>query len=109
MGIEALTHNLAGNLVVPATDAEWEEWVSASRVRNPLLDNPLLDWLDRYGEEHGYVRDEGAMVGAWWCDREAERSGGSMRDLEVMQGIERYNEVDCKAMMELVRYLRRNH
>ncbi len=51
----------------------------------------------------------GAMVGAWWCDREAEPSGGSMRDLQVMQRIERYNEVDCKAMMELVGYLRRNH
>ena len=51
----------------------------------------------------------GAMVGAWWCDREAERTGGSMRDLSVMEGIERYNEVDCKAMMELVGYLRRHH
>ena len=57
MGIEALTHNLAGNLVVPETDAEWDEWVSASRTRNHVLDNPLLDWLDRYGEEHGFERD----------------------------------------------------
>ncbi len=58
MGIDALTHDLAGNLVVPATDAEWDEWVSASRVRNRLLDNPLLDWLDLYGEANGFVRDE---------------------------------------------------
>ena len=58
MGREALTHDLAGNLVVPATDADWDEWVSASRTRNHVLDNPLLDWLDRYGEEHGYVHDE---------------------------------------------------
>ena len=57
MGIDALTHDLAGNLVVPATDEEWDEWVSASRTRNHVLDNPLLDWLDRYGEEHGYERD----------------------------------------------------
>ena len=57
MGIDALTHDLAGNLVVPSTDAEWDEWVSPSATRNHVLENPLLDWLDRYGEEHGYVRD----------------------------------------------------
>ena len=57
MGIEALTHDLAGNRVVPETDAEWDEWVSASRTRNHVLDQPLLDWLDRYGEEHGFERD----------------------------------------------------
>ena len=57
MGIDALTHDLAGNLVVPATSAEWDEWVSPSATRNHVLDDPLLDWLDRYGEEHGYVRD----------------------------------------------------
>ena len=58
MGIDALTHDLAGNLVVPATSAEWDEWVSPSATRNHALENPLLDWLDRYGEERGYVRDE---------------------------------------------------
>ncbi len=58
MGIDALTHDLAGDLVVPATSAEWDEWVSPSATRNHVLDDPLLDWLDRYGEEHGYVRDE---------------------------------------------------
>ncbi len=57
MGIDALTHDLAGNLVVPETEAEWDEWVSASRTRNHVLGQPLLDWLDRYGEEHGFERD----------------------------------------------------
>ncbi len=57
MGLEALTHDLAGKLVVPSTDEEWDEWVSPSATRNQVLENPLLDWLDRYGEEHGYVRD----------------------------------------------------
>ena len=57
MGIDALTHDDAGNLVVPAADAEWDEWVSPSATRNHVIENPLLDWLDRYGEEHGYVRD----------------------------------------------------
>ena len=50
----------------------------------------------------------GAMVGAWWCDAEAARSDGSMRDLEPMREIERYNEVDCRVMAELVAWLREN-
>lgn len=50
----------------------------------------------------------GALVGAAWCDAEAARTGGSMRDLDVMAGIERYNEVDCRAMAEIVRWLRAN-
>ena len=51
----------------------------------------------------------GAMVGAWWCDGEAERLGGVLGDVELMQEIGRYNEVDCKVMMECVRYLREHH
>ena len=58
MGLDALTHDASGNLVVPETDAEWDEWVSASATRNYVLDNPMLDWLNRYGEAHGFVRDE---------------------------------------------------
>ncbi len=58
MGIDALTRDLAGNLLVPTTDAEWDEWVSASATRNHALSHPLLDWLDRYGEAHGFVHDE---------------------------------------------------
>ncbi len=30
-------------------------------------------------------------------------------EIDLMQIIQRYNEVDCKVMMELVRYLRANH
>ena len=52
----------------------------------------------------------GAMVGAWWCQAEV-RAGRASRliDLDLMQEIREYNEVDCKAMMEIVRYLRANH
>ncbi len=57
MAIDALTHDDAGNLVVPETAEEWDQWVSASRTRNHVLDNPLVDWLDRWGEEHGYEPD----------------------------------------------------
>lgn len=59
--------------------------------------------------DDGPVDGLGAMVGAWRCDREAARDGGRLIDVDLMQGIRRYNEVDCKVMMELVRYLRRHH
>ena len=48
----------------------------------------------------------GAMVGAWWCAGEAERRGTSLIEVELMREIRDYNEVDCKVMMEIVRYLR---
>jgi hypothetical protein len=50
----------------------------------------------------------GAMIGAWWCDAEAARVGGRMLDLELMAEIARYNEVDCRAMAEVVAWLRAN-
>ena len=51
----------------------------------------------------------GAMVGAWRCDEEARKQGVPMTRLPLMDEIVRYNEVDCKVMMEIVRYLRGNH
>ena len=51
----------------------------------------------------------GAMVGAWRCDEEAREKGVPMSQLPLMVEIARYNEVDCKVMMEIVRYLRANH
>lgn len=61
------------------------------------------DWGD--GPSDGL----GAMVGAWWCDAEAARTGKRIVDVELMDGITAYNEVDCKVMEEIVRYLRVNH
>ena len=51
----------------------------------------------------------GAMVGAWRSDQEARKQGISMAQLPLMGEISGYNEVDCKVMMEIVRYLRTNH
>jgi hypothetical protein len=68
--------------------------------------------------EHGLIGTQwtdgptdglGAMLGAWWCAREAAQAGVSLRDIEFMREIEQYNEVDCKAMMEIVAYLRGHH
>jgi predicted RecB family nuclease len=48
-----------------------------------------------------------AMAGAWWADAEAAKTGGSMRDFDVMAAIERYNEIDCRVMAEILAWLRR--
>jgi hypothetical protein len=50
----------------------------------------------------------GAMVGAWWCDAEAARTGEPMTDIPLMAEIARYNKVDCKAMAEVLGWLRAN-
>ena len=36
---------------------DWSTWVSASALRNHILGDPVLDWLEQYGEAHGYTRD----------------------------------------------------
>jgi hypothetical protein len=51
----------------------------------------------------------GAMVGAWRCNAQAQENGIPMTELPLMGEIADYNEVDCRAMMEIIRYLRDNH
>jgi len=59
--------------------------------------------------ESGPVDGLGAMVGAWWCAQEAAKKNVALPQIDLMKGIQEYNEVDCKVMMEIVRYLRKNH
>ena len=58
MARDAITHDDSGTKRVPTSDGEWDEWVPASAVRNYVLGDPLLDWLDRHGESKGFTRDE---------------------------------------------------
>lgn len=51
-----------GTTCDPRTDAEWDEWVPATAVRHWCDADPLLDWLDRYGEERGFARDDRAAT-----------------------------------------------
>jgi hypothetical protein len=58
------------------------------------------DWPD------GVADGLGAMVAAWWCAAEAKKDGARFSDMELMADVRAYNEVDCKVMMETVRFLR---
>ena len=58
MAKDAITHDDSGTRRVPTSNAEWDEWVSASSTRNHVLGDPLLDWLDRHGESKGFERDQ---------------------------------------------------
>ena len=60
--VEALTTNLQGEQVIPVTAEAWDDWVSASATRNHVLENPLLDWLNRWGERKGLLRDGPEMI-----------------------------------------------
>jgi len=68
--------------------------------------------------EHGFIETLwgdgpadglGAMVGAWWCQDEARRTMKTLPEINLMQEIMQYNQVDCRVMMEAIRYLRRYH
>ena len=74
-------------------------------VANALHSLGLIetDWAD------SPIDGLGAMVGAWRCEEEAKEQGVPMSQLRMMNEVARYNEVDCKVMMEIVRYLRTNH
>ena len=47
----------------------------------------------------------GAMMAGWHI----ARWGGPMSEHRMMKQVAEYNEVDCRAMMEILRYLRMNH
>ena len=58
MAFEQYLRDDSGAVVCPESDEEWREWVSASRTRNFAIGDPLLDWLNEYGRERGFVPDD---------------------------------------------------
>jgi len=57
LGIEALTITDSGETIVPQTKEDWTDWVSATETRNYVSDDPLIDWLNLYGKERGFISD----------------------------------------------------
>ena len=51
-----MNFNEGGVGQIPRID-DWADWVSASAMRNFVMGDPLLDWLDRYGDQKGFIRD----------------------------------------------------
>jgi hypothetical protein len=51
----------------------------------------------------------GAMAGAWSAAQEARDRGVLLTETELMREIERYNQVDCRVMYEVISYLRGHH
>jgi len=58
-GVASITRDDRGVEVSPADGdrAAWSEWVSASKTRNWLRRDPLLDWLEVHGEAKGFTKD----------------------------------------------------
>ncbi len=63
---------------LPETDADWDGWVSATRTRNWLGEDPLLDWLERFGRDHGFTPDD---------ELPGYDPRTSMRDFVIAKGI----------------------
>ena len=57
MKFDKLTRNDADDDVTPRTREDWDEWVSATKLRGYLIGNTLGDWLDRYGEDNCFAPD----------------------------------------------------
>ncbi|MGH7565875.1 MAG: hypothetical protein ACREK2_03505, partial [Gemmatimonadota bacterium] len=57
-GLDAVLRNDAGEEVAPEGSPDWDAWVAASRIRNWVLGDPLLDWLHLYGSARGFERDD---------------------------------------------------
>jgi hypothetical protein len=56
--IEALLFDDAGGRDDPQREEEWRTWVAATSGENWIEGDPLLDWLELYGEARGFTRDD---------------------------------------------------
>jgi hypothetical protein len=59
-GAEAIWTRDDGTVDDPRSDDQWDAWIPAAAVRHWCDGDPLLDWLDRYGQQRGFRRDDDA-------------------------------------------------
>lgn len=81
--------------------------------------NFSLKTLVKTFHTHGYIEtsyDESsigdgadAAIGAFRADLECKKNGTSFQSHELTKEILKYNEIDCRVMMEILYYLRKNH
>ncbi len=103
-------------------ELEWFDFLQKVIRAEPVVVRGALDFglksLARALYKHGLIKTQwgdgpadglGTMVAAWWCAAEAARQDCAMHEIELMQQVQAYNEVDCRTMMEIVRYLRAHH
>jgi hypothetical protein len=103
-------------------DLEWFDFLKKVVMGEPVVVRGAMGFgLKEFGNalySHGLIDTcwesssldgLGAMVGAWRCYEEAISNYKSVREIDLMSEIERYNEIDCKVMMEIITYLRQHH
>ena len=57
MALASMFHRDDGTQDIPGKNSPWHSWVSAARTRNYINGDPLLDWLEEYGEGKGFKKD----------------------------------------------------
>lgn len=65
-------------------------------------------FIETIWDENGVTNGLNAMIKAIECSEDAKRKGFVMSEHPIMKEIVKYNEVDCKVMMEILRYIRNN-
>ncbi|MGE3074409.1 MAG: hypothetical protein AB7N24_14260 [Dehalococcoidia bacterium] len=111
----------------PERSRHWEEpnWYDflsrVVRAEPVVVRGPMGFGLKAFAgslRRHGLIQSEwpdnvsdglGAMVCAWTAYAESGRCGRRVSEHELMKSVQQYNEVDCRVMMEAIRYLRRCH
>jgi predicted RecB family nuclease len=74
-------------------------------VANAMFRHDLIStqWAE------GLADGAGVMAGAWHAAQEAALRGIALTEMPAMREIERYNEIDCRVMAEVLDHLRREH
>ncbi len=86
---------------------KWFIWIitasSFATVNSYLSDNCAINWVDNS------LDGLDAMMVAWIAEEECTKNNiYSIREFGEINDIIKYNEIDCKAMWDILRYIRSN-